>query len=115
MKSKTTLDEKIFKNIKYSDLTEEIYNEYKDKKEMIDDVISQIVPFISEKSDAIHFTPIIKSYLDAGAKNSSNMIMLMSILQKMLAKEAGDVDKEMGGLEKELSELLKNSKSIKLP
>lgn len=115
MKSKSALDERIFKNTKYADLTEEIYNEYKEKKEMIDDVISQIVPFIAEKSDAIHFTPIIKAYIDAGAKNSSNMIMMMGILQKVLAKEAGNSDKEMGGLEKELSELLKNSKNIKLP
>ena len=54
------LDSIIFKNKKFSDIFEEIYNNQKKQKEQISALIGELKPLVNEIGDATLIVPLIK-------------------------------------------------------
>lgn len=73
----------LFKGKNLSDLFEEIYNNSKDKREQIKDLIASLSPLIEGIGDATLLVPLIKDYLDIGVKNDEQLVKLAQIVQRV--------------------------------
>jgi bifunctional N-acetylglucosamine-1-phosphate-uridyltransferase/glucosamine-1-phosphate-acetyltransferase GlmU-like protein len=86
----TTFNEIIFKEKKFSDLLEEIYNNQKKKETQISTLINELKPLVKEIGDATLLVPLIKEYLDLGIKNDDQLIKVANIVQKSLNNKSQD-------------------------
>ena len=64
-----SLDDLVFKNKKFSDLLNEIYDNQKKREKQISGLISELKPLIADIGDATLIVPLIKDYLELGVKN----------------------------------------------
>ena len=85
-------DNIIFKNKKFSDVLEEIYNNQKKKDQQVTALISELKPLISDIGDATLIVPLIKEYMDIGVKNDDLLIRMTTIVQRALQAEANGDD-----------------------
>ena len=69
-----SLDKLIFKNKKFADLLEEIYDNQKRKEKQISTLISELRPLIEDTGDATLIVPLIKEYLEIGVKNDDQLV-----------------------------------------
>ena len=98
-------DFKIFGDKKFSDLSEEIYENSKVKKTQIELLISEVHGYIQGIEDIAVVGPIIKELMEAGIKNDDNLVKLATIYQRIMAKNPTD-DSDVSLLSEEEKEEL---------
>ena len=86
----SNLDSVIFKEKKFSDLLEEIYENSKTKEKQIAALISELKPLITDIGDAVLVVPLIKEYMEIGVKNDEQLIKMATIVQRALNNSGGD-------------------------
>ena len=69
-----SLEKIIFKEKRYSELLEEIYDNQKRKEKQISGLISELRPLIQDTGDATIIVPLIKEYMEIGVKNDEQLI-----------------------------------------
>ena len=84
------LDSKIFKNKKFSDILEEIYENQKKKEAQISALIGELKPLINDIGDATLVVPLIKEYMEIGVKNDDALIKMATIIQRAVNSESED-------------------------
>ena len=82
------LDNLIFKDKKFSDILEEIYNNQRKKEKQISALISELKPLINDIGDATLVVPLIKEYMEIGIKNDEQLIKMATIIQRALQTQA---------------------------
>jgi hypothetical protein len=82
-----SLDKIIFKNKKFSDLLEEIYDNQKKKEKQITGLIGELRPLVQDTGDATLIVPLIKEYLEIGVKNDEQLIKVATILQRIFQNQ----------------------------
>lgn len=105
-------DKIIFKNKKFSDLLEEIYNNTRKKDKKIDEMVKNATSRITELGHIQTLGPIIKDYLDVGVKNNDMLVKLATIVQRLetaVAKGEGSADFFADG---ELEKILNQSEEM---
>ena len=78
-----SLDKVIFKNKKFSDLLEEIYDNQKKKEKQISGLIGELRPLVQDTGDATLIVPLIKEYLEIGVKNDEHLLKMATIIQRI--------------------------------
>ena len=78
-------DNIIFKNKKFSDVLEEIYNNQKKKDQQVTALISELKPLISDIRDATLVVPLIKEYMEISVKNDDILIKMAALAQRAMA------------------------------
>ena len=107
-----SLDKLIFKNKKFSDLLEEIYDNQKKKEKQISTLISELRPLIEDTGDATLIVPLIKEYLEIGVKNDEQLIKIATILQRIFQNQETASD-SFSISEEEKQQLLNEVSKIK--
>lgn len=114
-----SLDKVIFKEKRFSDLLEEIYDNQKKKERQISGLISELQPLIQDTGDATVIVPLIKEYLEIGVKNDEQLIKIATILQRIFqnqdsgAEGYGISDEEREQLMKEIENIQKREEPPK--
>ena len=83
-------DNIIFKNKKFSDVLEEIYNNQKKKDQQVTALISELKPLISDIGDATLVVPLIKEYMEISVKNDDILIKMAALAQRAMATVSAD-------------------------
>ena len=78
-------DNIIFKNKKFSDVLEEIYNNQKKKDQQVSALISELKPLISDIGDVTLVVPLIKEYMEISVKNDDILIKMAALAQRAMA------------------------------
>ena len=78
-------DNIIFKNKKFKDVLEEIYNNQKKKDQQVTALISELKPLISDIGDATLVVPLIKEYMEISVKNDDILIKMAALAQRAMA------------------------------
>ena len=107
-----SLDKVIFKNKKFSDLLEEIYDNQKKKEKQISGLIGELRPLVQDTGDATLIVPLIKEYLEIGVKNDEQLIKVATILQRIFQNQDSATD-SFGISDEEREQLLKEINNIK--
>jgi hypothetical protein len=107
------LDVVIFKNKKFSDIIEEIYNNQKKQKDQISLLISELKPLVQEIGDATLVVPLIKEYLEISVKNDEQLIKMATIIQKAIHNSNNNNDSDFGISEEEKKQLLSEIEKFK--
>jgi hypothetical protein len=105
------LDSVVFKNVKFSDLLEEIHSNQKKKDKQISTLISELKPLINEIGDATLIVPLIKEYMEIGVKNDDLLVKMAALAQRAIASQASGDPLTISDAEKE--QLLAAINSIK--
>ena len=82
-----SLEKIIFKEKRYSELLEEIYDNQKRKEKQISGLISELRPLIQDTGDATIIVPLIKEYMEIGVKNDEQLIKVATILQRVFQNQ----------------------------
>ena len=82
-----SLDKIIFKEKRFSDLLEEIYDNQKRKEKQISGLISELRPLISDTGDATIIVPLIKEYMEIGVRNDYQLVKIATILQRVFQNQ----------------------------
>jgi hypothetical protein len=107
-----SLDKLIFKNKKFGDLLEEIYDNQKKKEKQISTLISELRPLIEDTGDATLIVPLIKEYLEIGVRNDDQLVKLATIIQRIIQSQETGTD-SFGISEEEREQLMKEINNIK--
>jgi hypothetical protein len=99
------LDKLVFKDKKFSDILEEIYNNQKKKSKQITAMIRELQPLIQDTGDATIIVPLIREYLDAGIKNDDHLIKMATIIQRILNSQ-GSAEETLLISEEEIEQLM---------
>jgi len=91
-------DLEIFDGKSFSDLTKDIYDNSKSKKQQLDLLIQEIHGFIRSIDDAVVIAPIIKEIFDVSVKNDEHLVKLASVLQRVIVKSVGGSNEDSIGL-----------------
>ena len=106
------LDNLIFKNKKFSDILEEIYENQRKKEKQISALISELKPLINDIGDATLIVPLIKEYMEIGVKNDEHLIKLAAIVQRSM-QNSNNGDGSFNISEEEKAQLLEEINKIK--
>ena len=96
-----SLDNIVFKDKKFSDILNEIYDNQKKKEKQITGLISELKPLISDIGDATLIVPLIKEYMDIGVRNDEQLIKMATIVQRALNNSSSDDSMGITDAEKE--------------
>jgi len=107
-----SLDKLIFKNKKFADLLEEIYDNQKKKEKQISALISELRPLVQDTGDATLIVPLIKEYLEVGVRNDDQLVKLATIVQRIMQSQESATD-SFGISEEEREQLMKEINNIK--
>jgi hypothetical protein len=107
-----SLDKLIFKNKKFADLLEEIYDNQKKKEKQISTLIAELRPLIEDTGDATLIVPLIKEYLEIGVKNDDQLVKVATIIQRIFQNQDSATD-SFGITDEEREQLLKEINNIK--
>jgi len=94
-------DNIIFKNKKFSDVLEEIYNNQKKKDQQVTALINELKPLISDIGDATLVVPLIKEYMEISVKNDDILIKMAALAQRAMATVSTDGSLTISDEEKE--------------
>lgn len=106
-----SLDKLIFKNKKFSDLLEEIYDNQKKKEKQISGLISELRPLVQDTGDATLIVPLIKEYLEIGVKNDEQLIKVATIIQRIFQNQDSATD-SFGISDEEREQLMQSIDSL---
>ena len=102
------LDSIIFKDKKFSDLLEEIYDLQQQKNTQVTALIQELKPLVQEIGDATLIVPLIKEYLEISIKNNEQLVQ-RTLQSSTSGDEFGLSDEEkeqlLNGLEGTIKEL----------
>ena len=98
------LDSIIFKDKKFSDLLEEIYDLQQEKNNQVTVLINELKPLVQDIGDATLIVPLIKEYMEIGIRNDEQLIKMATIVQRVLNNSSGE--EALGITESEKQELL---------
>ena len=84
------LDNFIFKEKKFSDILNEIYDNQKQKSTQISGLIAELKPLINDIGDATLIVPLIKEYMEIGVRNDEQLIKMATIIQRALNNSSGE-------------------------
>lgn len=87
-----SLEKVVFKEKKFSDLLEEIYDNQKKKEKQISGLIGELRPLIQDTGDATLIVPLIKEYLEIGVRNDEQLIKVAQIVQRIFQNAGGGED-----------------------
>jgi len=104
-------DNIIFKNKKFSDILEEIYNNQKKKDQQVTALISELKPLISDIGDATLVVPLIKEYMEISVKNDDLLIKMAALAQR--AMQTQNVDGTLTISDEEKEQLLSAMNELK--
>ena len=105
-------DFKIFGDKKFSDLSEEIYENSIVKKTQIELLIQEVHGYIQGIEDIAVVGPIIKELMEAGIKNDDNLVKLATIYQRIMSKNPVDDSDASLLSEEEKEELLSSLEDV---
>ena len=105
-------DFKIFGDKKFSDLSEEIYENSKVKKTQIELLMQEVHGYIQGIEDIAVVGPIIKELMEAGIKNDDNLVKLATIYQRIMSKNPVDDSDASLLSEEEKEELLSSLEDV---
>ena len=94
-------DNIVFKNKKFSDILEEIYNNQKKKDQQVTALISELKPLISDIGDATLVVPLIKEYMEISVKNDDILIKMAALAQRTMQTQTSDGTLTISDEEKE--------------
>lgn len=94
-------DNIIFKNKKFSDILEEIYNNQQKKDKQVTALINELKPLISEIGDATLVVPLIKEYMEISVKNDDLLIKMAALAQRAMQTQTSDGTLTISDEEKE--------------
>ena len=94
-------DNIIFKNKKFSDVLEEIYNNQQKKDKQVSALISELKPLISDIGDATLVVPLIKEYMEISVKNDDLLIKMAALAQRAMQTQNSSGDLTISDEEKE--------------
>jgi 2',3'-cyclic-nucleotide 2'-phosphodiesterase (5'-nucleotidase family) len=94
-------DNVVFKNKKFSDILEEIYNNQQKKDKQVTALINELKPLISDIGDATLIVPLIKEYMDISVKNDDILIKMAALAQRAMATTTSDGQLTISDEEKE--------------
>ncbi|MAG27979.1 hypothetical protein CMI47_20835 [Candidatus Pacearchaeota archaeon] len=80
-------DFNIFGNKKFSDLSQEIYENSKLKKTQIDLLIQEVHGYIQGIEDIAIVGPVLKELFDVAVKNDDNLLKLATVIQRIMNKQ----------------------------
>lgn len=106
-----SLEKIIFKEKRFSDLLEEIYDNQKRKEKQISGLISELRPLIQDTGDATLVVPLIKEYMEIGVKNDEQLIKIATILQRIFQNQESGAE-GFGISDEEREQLLKEIENI---
>jgi len=106
-----SLDKIVFKDKKFADILEEIYNNQKKKSKQITAMIRELQPLIQDTGDATVIVPLIREYLDAGIKNDDHLIKMATIVQRILNTQEPGTDSYLIS-EEEIEQLMNEVNKI---
>lgn len=106
-----SLDKIIFKNKKFSDLLEEIYDNQKKKEKQISTLIGELRPLVEDTGDATLIVPLIKEYLEIGVKNDEQLIKIATILQRIFQNQESGAE-GLGISDEEREQLMQSIDSL---
>lgn len=110
----SNLEKKIWKNKKFSNILEEIYDNQKKKEAQISALIGELKPLISDIGDATLIVPLIKEYMELGIKNDEQLIKMATIIQRSINNNSQDTG-DFGMTEDEKFQLLTEVKNFNSP
>ena len=85
-----SLEKIIFKEKRFSDLLEEIYDNQKRKEKQISGLIGELRPLIQDTGDATLVVPLIKEYMEIGVKNDDLLIKMAALAQRAMNADSSD-------------------------
>jgi len=107
------LNTRIFKDKKFSDILEEIYDNSVKKEKRIKALIRELSPLITSPEEAVVVVPLIKEYMEVSVKNDEALIKMATIVQRVLNSNKDSIDDVTGLFSKtELEELQKMSEEV---
>lgn len=106
-----SLDNLIFKNKKFSDLLEEIYDNQKKKEKQISGLIAELRPLVQDTGDATLIVPLIKEYLEIGVRNDEQLIKVATIIQRIFQNQESNSD-SFGISDEEREQLMKEVQNL---
>ena len=80
-------DFNIFGDKKFSDLSQEIYENSKLKKTQIDLLIEEVHSYIQGIEDIAIVGPVLKELFDVAVKNDDNLLKLATVIQRIMNKQ----------------------------
>ena len=80
-------DFNIFGDKKFSDLSQEIYENSKLKKTQIDLLIQEVHGYIQGIEDIAIVGPVLKELFDGAVKNDDNLLKLATVIQRIMNKQ----------------------------
>jgi len=80
-------DFNIFGDKKFSDLSQEIYENSKLKKTQIDLLIQEVHSYIQGIEDIAVVGPVLKELFDVAVKNDDNLLKLATVIQRIMNKQ----------------------------
>jgi hypothetical protein len=108
------LESKVFKDKKFSDILEEIYNNQKKKEKTISNLISELKDLINDIGDATLIVPLIANYLEIGVKNDEHLLKMATVVQRIITNNGGSgSSNDLNISDDERDELLKIAQEIK--
>lgn len=113
MNMSDVLNTRIFKDKKFSDILEEIYDNSVKKEKRIKALIRELSPLITSPEEAVVVVPLIKEYMEVSVKNDEALIKMATIVQRVLNSNKDSIDDVTGLFSKgELEELQKISEEV---
>ena len=100
------MSEPIFEGKTFEDLSKDIYENSKKKRNQIEILIKEMNKMITSIDDVILLAPIIKEYLEVGVKNDEQLVKLASIVQRIITKSTGKTDDSLVLSDSEKQELI---------
>ena len=85
-------DFNIFGDKKFSDLSQEIYENSKLKKSQIDLLIQEVHGYIQGIEDIAIVGPVLKELFDVAVKNDDNLLKLATVIQRIMNKQVDIMD-----------------------
>ena len=85
-------DFNIFGEKKFSDLSQEIYENSKLKKTQIDLLIQEVHGYIQGIEDIAIVGPVLKELFDVAVKNDDNLLKLATVIQRIMNKQVDIMD-----------------------
>ena len=85
-------DFNIFGDKKFSDLSQEIYENSKLKKTQIDLLIQEVHSYIQGIEDIAIVGPVLKELFDVAVKNDDNLLKLATVIQRIMNKQVDVMD-----------------------
>ena len=80
-------DFNIFGDKKFSDLSQDIYDNSKLKKTQIDLLIQEVHGYIQGIEDIAIVGPVLKELFDVAVKNDDNLLKLATVIQRIMNKQ----------------------------